>query len=336
MRPTFIATAAITALTLSACSSGSSPAADDEDTLSIVVTTTILGDIVTDIVGADGNVEVLMSPGQDPHGFAISAQQTQSVQQADLVVANGLDLEPELDDLLEGAEDAGVPVLRVADGLDPLPFADLSDEHADEHADEDDHADHADEHAVEEDHADHDHGDLDPHVWLDPVRMATGADLIAEALAEVAPDAADWAAAGERVATDILALHDEVTEILSIVPDECRLLVTNHDSLGYLAARYDFEVLGTVLPGGTSQAEPSAGDFAALVDTVRASAVPAIFAESTESGALAETLAQETGREIEVVTLYTGALGEPGSGAETYAELLVTDATRIADALATC
>lgn len=327
MRPAILAAVSVAAMTLSACSAstGTSP---DDDSLSVVVTTTILGDIVTDLVGDAGVVEVLMAPGQDPHGFAVSARQTQSVQQADLVVANGLTLEAALEDLLDEAEDAGVRVLRVAAELDPLPFTGADDDHADEH-DEDEDA-HTDEH--DED----DHGSLDPHVWLDPVRMATGADLIADALAEVAPEVADWTAAGDRVSADILAAHDEVTELLSAVPDECRQLVTNHDSLGYLAARYDFAVVGTVLPGGTSQAEPSAGDFAALVDVVRDSGIPAIFAETTESGALAETLARETGRPIEIVTLHTGSLGAPGSGAETYVELLVTDATLIADALATC
>ena len=166
--------------------------------------------------------------------------------------------------------------------------------------------------------------------------MATGVELIAAALDDVAPGVADWTAAADVLAAEVLAVHDEVTEILSAIPDECRRLVTNHDSLGYFAARYDFEVVGTVIPGASSLAEPSAGEFAELVDVVRDSGVPAIFAETTESGALADVLAQETGGTIEVIRLYTGSLGESGSGAETYAGMLVTDASLIADALATC
>src|SRR5690606_21125259 len=127
---------------------------------SVVATTTILGDVVANIVGEDARVEVLMPAGSDAHEFQASAAQVSRIHQADLVVVNGLGLEEGLLQVLAAAAADGVRVLEVAPPLDPLPLDDG-----------------------------HDHpGDLDPHVWMDPVRMADAVRLIATALTEAAPD----------------------------------------------------------------------------------------------------------------------------------------------------
>lgn len=320
------------------------------DPLDVVVTTTILGEIVQQVVDDRGSVEVLLQPGQDPHGFSPSAQQAQALRAADLVVANGLQLEESLLDTLEAAEADGAAVLRVAEQLDPLPATgDPHSEHAhgdDAHADDaplDDAQgheagdDHAEETASDEGDAPDESTNFDPHVWLDPVRMADGAEAIAERLAEVdTGSAVNWAARGDAVASDILAAHETVEATLADVPARCRELVTNHDALAYFADRYGFEVIGTVVPGTTSQVDPSAEEFAALAETLRSNPVPAIFAETTQPVRLAEALAGDVGRDLDVVPLYTGSLGEPGSGADTYNGMLTTNAELIADALATC
>lgn len=320
-RPAAVAGILLPAVLLASCASASG---DDQagapDGLSVVVTTTILGDVVRGIVGDAGTVEVLMAPGQDPHGFAASARQAQQIREASLVVANGLGLEEAMHDDLEAAEAAGVEVLHVAEHVDPLEIGEDPVEHEGE---------------GEEGHG---HGGEDPHVWLDPVRMAEGARVISASLAEVDDtlDDATWIDRGEEVAADLEALDDEVAGILAEVPEACRLLVTNHDSLGYLAARYDLEVVGSVVPGTSTQAEPSAQEFATLAGVLRDAGVGAIFAETTVSHRLADSLAAEVGRDVQVVELYSDSLGEPGSGAETYAGLLRTDAQLIADALAAC
>ncbi len=123
-----------------------------------------------------------------------------------------------------------------------------------------------------------------------------------------------------------------MTEILSVVPPERRLLVTNHDALGHFADRYDFEILGTVLPGASTLARHRPPSSSTSPTTSRQPGVPAIFAEALESTDEATTLAERLG--VDVVTLYTDSLGEDGSGAETYADLMRFDATAIADALA--
>lgn len=324
-------------LAASACAGGDDGAADGASpagtgALRVVVTTSILGDLVSDLVGDVGDVEVLMQPGQDPHGFSPSARQAASLREADLVVANGLQLEESLLDALEAAEADGARVLRLAEHLDPVTFAPAGtdQDHDDEHADEADHAD--------EDADGHDHGGPDPHVWYDPVRMADGAGVLAEELAAVDDDLDDgeWADRGQELADRILAAHEEVEARLDTVPEACRVLVTSHDSFGYFAARYGFEVVGAVVPGTSTQADPSARDFAALAATLREVGVPAIFAETTQPTRLAESLAAEVGQDVQVVSLYTDALGEPGSGADTYTGMLRTNADLIADALATC
>jgi zinc/manganese transport system substrate-binding protein len=362
MRRTLPTILLATALAATACGGGASPTGDagpgepttppaatspadaegDGGGPRVVVTTTILGDLVTDLVGEDGEVEVLMQPGQDPHGFSPSARQAASLRDADLVVANGLQLEEALLDVLDAAESDGARVLRVAEQLDPEEFAPAGtdDDHA--HEDEDDHAHEDEDGDGDEEHAgegdDHAHSGPDPHVWYDPVRMADGALLLAEELAAVDDrlDDDEWAGRGQELADRILAAHEEVESVLDAVPDECRTLVTSHDSFGYFAARYDFEVIGTVVPGTSTQVEPSARDFAALAETLREAGVPAIFAETTQPARLAEALAGEVGDDVQVVALFTDSLGEPGSGADTYTGMLRTNAERIADALASC
>jgi zinc/manganese transport system substrate-binding protein len=358
--------------------------------LLVVATTSILGDIVENLVGEDGTVEVIMPPGADPHGFQPSAADAAMLREADLVIANGLMLEENLVSALEAAEEDGVRVFEVADQLDPIEFDwDGPDDHGhghddddgdghghdddgdghshdagDDHGHDDDgdghgHDDDGDGHGHDDDddghghdddddghgHDDegddhgHAHGPEDPHIWFDPIRMADGVQLIAAELADVddTHDAEEWERRADEYVAELLAVHEEMEALFDQIPAENRQLITNHDALGYLAHRYDFEVLGTVIPGSSTQAEADARQFSELIRTVEDAGVTAIFAENTDSTTLAEQLASEvvgrTDVEVEVVKLYTDALGEPGSGAETYLDLLRTTAQRITDAL---
>ena len=270
--------------------------------IDVVVTTSILGDVTSAIVGDSANVSVLMPVGTDPHEFQASSQQVAEIQNADLVVAIGLGLEHGLANVLDTVAEDGANVLFLAPLLDPIPW-ESSD------------------------------GDgLDPHVWLDPLRMEKAVGLIVAELDAVDPTV-DWGIGG-RVYSEELALTDrEVETILGVVPDERRKLVTNHDSLRYLAARYDFELIGVVVPGGSTLGETSSEQLAHLVDVLMMEDLSVIFAETTQPSALAEVVANEVGEEVEVVTLYTGSLGEPGSDAGTYLGMLRVNAQRIANAL---
>lgn len=291
----------------------------------IVATTSILGDVVANVLGDGGELHVLIPAGVDPHAFEPSAADATRLREAHLVVANGLGLEAGFDDVLHAAEGDGVEVLRIAEHLDPIPFA---GGHG--HADEDDHADEGD-HAGDVDRAD---DELDAHVWFDPVRMADAVALLGDRLAEVAPQRAEEVRRNaERYRSELLDLHERVAGILDDIPADHRELVTNHDTLGYLAARYDLEVVGTIVPGGTTLGEASSRELSDLVSTIRGAGVRTIFVDTTAPDRLARAINRELGGEVDIVQLHTEALGPEGSGADTYVGLLETNARRIAEGL---
>jgi zinc/manganese transport system substrate-binding protein len=341
---------------------GTDVATAEDDRPTIVVTTSIWADVVEEIVGDAANVEAIMPIGADPHTFTASSQQVAMIQTADLVVANGLGLEEGLEDVLEAAAADEVNVLEVAPLVNPIPFAlageddhGHDDEHSDEegehshddegehsdeegehsHDDEGEHSDEEGEHSDEEGvHSDHGHahdGD-DPHVWMDPDRVALAAIEIAEAL--TALDASiDWMTRGEAYAEEVRAAGVEADEMLSVVADDQRKLVTNHEALGYFADRFDFEVVGVVFPGGSTLSDPSSAELAELVETMEKEGVTTVFGETSSPSTLAEAVAAEIGDGVQVVELDTGSLGEPGSGAETVIGMTLTNAERVAVSL---
>jgi len=161
--------------------------------------------------------------------------------------------------------------------------------------------------------------------------MAQAVDLIAAELDEVAEG--DFLARGTSYREDLEALDADIEAMIATVPESDRKLVTNHFAFGYYADRYGLEMLGTVIPAATTEAQTSAAEFAELVEIIEESGVAAIFASTTESTTLAEVIADEVGRDVEVLSLYTGSLGEEGSGAETYIGMMMTSTERIVEGL---
>lgn len=287
----------------------------------VVVTTSVLGDIVEDLVGDQAEVVTVMPAGADPHDFQASAQQANQIREADALIVNGAGFEEGLLDVIESAEGDGVATFEAISAVDTIEFGGAG------HSDEAEHAEGEDEHASE---------GAEPHYFLDPVRTAAAVDGIGDFLAE-AVDGIDAAALEESVATyvdELGALHEEVDGLLADVAEDRRVLVTNHDAFAYFADRYDFEVIGTVIPTGSTADGANAGDLAELAEVIREAGVPAIFADTSAADSLAQTLADEVGEDVEVVRLFTESLGEGGSGGETYVDMIRTNAQRIADALA--
>jgi len=207
---------------------------------------------------------------------------------------------------------------------------DADDDDADDRDDDD--ADDRDDDADDDADDDHRHGGLDPHFWLDVSRMANAAELIGSRLAELTGDET-YATCGNAVKAELQEVDGQVRAILSEIPAENRVLIVDHDAFGYFAQAYNFRVEGVVIPGGSTDAEPSSQELARLVDVVRDSGVRAIFANTANSSALIDAVAAEIGTEIAVVPLYVGTLGPAGSGAETYADMMLTNAQLVADAL---
>ncbi|WOO97932.1 metal ABC transporter substrate-binding protein [Micrococcus terreus] len=328
-------------LTLSACGAGPDGGTSPEGAeatssapqgeVVAVATTTQLGSVlgqITDCVGT-GSAAV-MGPGDDPHDFSASSQQVAQMAGAEMVFANGLGLEAGLEAALSNAAADGATILEVAPELDPLPFTavDGHDDHAGETAEE--HAEHADE-AEGDAHDGHDHGPLDPHVWMDVGRMAQAAEVMGEALAQQTGEPR-YADCGGEVKADLAEVDQQVAQILAEIPEDRRTLVTDHAAYNYLADAYGLEVSGVVIPGGSTDAEPSSQELAALVDQIRDSGADALLTSVGAGSSTVQAVAQEVG-DVPVVELYESGIGPAGSGAETYAEAMVFNARALADAL---
>ena len=341
-----------------AASSDQPAQADDAERPTIVVTTNILGDVVGEVVGDGAEVVTIMPVRADPHDFQASAQEVDEMMNADALIVNGAGLEEGLLDVIESAEAAGVPTFEAISAVETIDFGEDGHDHADEehsdeeHSDEDHDEEHSDEEHSDEEHSDedhdeehsdedhdeehsdeeqaHDHSGVDPHFWLDPMRMAVAVDgmvdFIQSEIAFAEPPALE-ASAADYVA-EVEALDAESVAQFETIPEENRVLVTNHESLGYFADHYGFEIAGAIIPGGSTTAGASASDLTELAEVIEEEDVPAIFADTSSSDELAQTLADEVG-EVEVIELYTGSLGEPGSDGETYLLMISTNAERV-------
>ena len=290
-------------LLLAGCG-GAGGASDAGDLPLVLVTTSILGDLTANLAGDEARIEVLMPLGANPHAYRVSARQAARMREADLIVANGVGLEAGVLDVLAAAESDGTPLLLLGDLLDPQPLA-----------------------------GGRDHGDdgLDPHVWMDPVRMETAAGLIAARLADLS--GGDFASRAAAYRSELEDLSAYITAQIATIPAADRKLVTNHLAFGYYADRYGLELIGVVIPAATTEAETSPAEYAALVALIEAERVPAIFGSTSEPVELAEAIASDVGHPVEIVRLYTGTLGEPGSGAETYLGMMRISTDRIVAAL---
>jgi zinc/manganese transport system substrate-binding protein len=310
VRARAIATAlavALAGVAMTGCGDGDASDASTGGTR-VVATTSILGAIADAVARPCGaTTATLMPAGVDPHGFAPSARDVQSLREADLLVTNGGDLEESLVDAIDEASDSGTTVFEALGHARPLPL------------DEDD-----------------EHGGLDPHFWHDPVRGAAVVRALGEALArEDPPRTRCYLDEARLYAQELEALDAEIATTLDAVPDDRRLLVTSHDSFRYFADRYDFAIVGAVIPSVSSLADASAGDLGQLAQLIEERDVPAIFTDPAESDVLAQRLADETDADVEVVPLHSDSLGDdaPAGGEDAYEALLRQNAEAIAGAL---
>lgn len=260
--------------------------------INIVATTGVAADLARH-VAPDADVEQLVPEGASPHDFELSAQGRQALEEADLVVAIGAGLEPGI-----SLEEVSTPVWELtAHSGEPLRGE------ADAQG--------------------------DPHVWMDPTRVARALPALAEDLGDVDPGAApQYARAADAYVAELRRLDDELRRALSVVRPEDRELVTSHASLAYFADRYDFDVLATAFPASGAEAEASAGRLDELIAVIARADVPAVFAQREDDAEALRLVAEEAGVAIED-DLVIESPGRTGG----YVAMLRHDAELIAAAL---
>ncbi len=321
----------------------------------VVVTTSVLCDLTKQIAESTVALTCLLDPGTDPHTYQVKPSDRQAIEQADLILYDGYDSAPTLIGMVESSTTGAVRV-AVYEAAVPTPLMGAAHDHDHgaeaAHDNEEDHAhDHGEAHdqGAEaahdhgEDHADHDDHDPsataeadlvpDPHIWHNATHNATMAAVIAENLAQVNPDQADlYAENADRLATQFTEIDGWIRTQVATVPPDQRQLVTTHDSFGYFADAYGFEVQGA-LSGLSTDERPTPGALTALVDQVKSAQVPAIFAETTTNPQLIETVAKDAGVAVADQPLFVEGPGGPGSKAETVQAMLVVNTCVVVEAL---
>jgi ABC-type Zn uptake system ZnuABC Zn-binding protein ZnuA len=281
--------------------------------LDVVATTTIVGDVVSQVAGDHISLSMLLPVGMDPHSFNPNPKDIARVADADVVFVNGGGLEAFLDKLIEsaGAEGRAVSVSESIDFLTPKAEHDDHDSDSSEIAD---------------------HGDIDPHTWTDPENVMVWVGNIRDKLIEMDPsNARVYTANADAYLAELESLDLWITAQVSQIPQEDRKFFADHGLFEYYARAYGFEQVGALLPGFSTLAEPSAKQLADIEDQIKMHRVKAMLVGNTANPSLAERVSTDTG--IQLVFIYTGSLSEPDGEAATYLDYMRYNTTAIVSAL---
>jgi zinc/manganese transport system substrate-binding protein len=263
-----------------------------------VVTYSVLGSVVLDLVGDAADVTILIPDGQDPHDYQPSARDIETINNADIVVSNGLDFEEGLEDVLASAIENGVSVYMIGENITVR-------EPDEDHAEEDGHA----------------HGAGDPHLWLSPLSFSEALPSLTTAINEATGLSIDETTALNQ----LTQLDDEITDVISGI-SSC-VMVSGHDEMGYFADRYGCTVIGAIIPSFSTTSEATAKQIADLKVLATSNNVKAVFTGLGTPSEVSEQLASELG--IAAISLSTHYL----NGAANYREFMLNLANQIAEAL---
>jgi ABC-type Zn uptake system ZnuABC Zn-binding protein ZnuA len=284
------------------------PARAQEEPLRVVVTFSILADLVEQTGGDLIEVDTLVPANVDAHAFEPSPEQVAALTEAAVIFENGVGFEPWLDDMIDAAQPNGARV-AVSEGVALRAPGETSDD--------------------DEDHE----GERDPHIWHDADNAVIMVENIRDALIAADPDhAAEYEERAAAYIAELEALDAWIIEQVATLPAERRKLVTSHDTFGYYADRYGFTVIGAPFGTTTEGGDPSAGDVAALIEAIEEAGVPAIFTENVSNQAVMEQIAENAGVAL-APPLYTDALGEEGSPGATYLGMMRSNTETIVGAL---
>jgi ABC-type Zn uptake system ZnuABC Zn-binding protein ZnuA len=245
-----------------------------------------VADLARSVGGERVAVTALMAPNTDPHEYEVRPRDVEALADAGLVLRSGGDLDDWLQEAVEGSGTEATTV-NLIDHVRTRPE--------------------------------------DPHWWHDPRNAARAVAAIRDALVAADPDgAADYRANADAYLADLRKLDTAVAACMDKVPDDQRKLVTTHDALGYYADRYGIEVIGTVIPSLSTEGQPSAGETAELIDTIRSEGVDTIFTESSVDPKVEEAIADEAGAQLGG-ELWADGLGPEGSTGETYVQSIAAN-----------
>lgn len=281
--------------------------------LSVVATTTILGNVVKEIGGDQIDLTILLPTGVDPHSYQPTPQDIKLLTNSNLIFMNGAGLEEFMqrliDNALIGANHSSPKIISASDGIN-LRHLDSAQGQS----------------GIDT------QGGTDPHVWFDPQNVIIWSQNIAETLSNADPANASLYQENQKAyQTKLEELDQWITQQIAQIPAQDRKLVTDHNDLGYFADKYGFDILGAVVPSFSTAAEPSAQELANLEQTIQDSGAKAVVVGTTVNANIEKRIAQDTNTKL--ITIYTGSLSEPGGEAATYLDFMRYDATAIVTGL---
>ena len=291
-------------LALFGCSqpSANRAASGEDGKPQVVATSTILADLTQRVGGDEIQLKGILKPGADPHVYEPVPADSQVLEEADLILYNGYNLEPGLIKLMNAAGLKGrkLPVGEVVKSLQLDKGSEVVP---------------------------------DPHVWGDAKNSIEMVNHIRDALIELSPeDKEKFTQNAAQLTGELKQLDTWITKEIQTIPADKRRLITTHDAFQYYGRGYGMAIAGTLI-GISTEEQPSAQTVQRLVEAVKKAGVPTIFAETTINPALITTVAQEAGVKLAPRQLYSDSIGSPGSEGDSYIKMMESNTRTIVEAL---
>ena len=274
----------------------------DNDKPQVVSTSTIIADLTERIGGDEIEHQGILQPGADPHVYEPTPRDSVALEQADLILYNGFNLEPALIKMINST---GIQADKYAVGevVEPLDFEYQGQQ------------------------------EPDPHVWGDAENAIAMTEAIRDRLSELSPeDEAEFTANAQDLIEELQQVDRWITEQIATIPEPQRKLVTTHDAFQYFTNAYGLEMAGTLI-GISTEEQPSAQTVKNLANSIKQMQIPAIFAETTINPQLIETVAEEAGVTLAPQELYSDSIGAPGSEGDSYVKMLIANTRSIVKSL---
>lgn len=269
----------------------------------VVATSTIIADLAQEVGGEEIQLTGILKPGADPHVYEPVPADSRYLEEADLILYNGYNLEPGLIKLMNAAGGTKARKLAVGEVVKPLQL---------------------------------DKGGAvvpDPHVWGSAENAAAMVNTIRDALIELSPkDREKYTQRAAQLTDELKQLHSWINQQIQTIPPDKRKLVTTHDAFQYYGRAYGLAIAGTLI-GISTEEQPSAQTVRKLADLVKKTGVPAIFAETTINPALIKTVAEEANIQLAPNQLYSDSIGAKGSNGDSYMKMMEANTRAIVEAL---